>query len=434
VINATTLSVKVAELRNTVVDQTFKGIPLGRSMRLSGIVDQEWNVCRGDLALPVTTLTESAVSSNLATMAQYCARNGVRIAPHGKTTMAPQLFARQFEHGAWAMTAATPTQVSVMRQFGVPRIILANELVDANALRWVAHELSDDPSFEFYCLVDSAHTVQLMSEALKSSGTDVSIPVLIEIGLQEGRAGVRSLDEVLLVAEEVRQSSRLRLVGVEAYEGLVTSGVSEEDLNAVNAFFAGMREALVALAERDLFESDEIIITAGGSSYFDRVVAELSKWPEVSKDVSLILRSGCYVSHDGGKYEALSPLAGRRPVGETLRLVNGLTAWASVLSRPQPDLAILGIGKRDVSFDISLPAPRRIFRRDGSETDLKGHSEMFRLMDQHAFIRIDPELCLDPGDIVSMDLSHPCTAFDKFKLLPVISDDHTVVDAVLTFF
>lgn len=431
----TALDKAVEALRETVVTDSYKGIPLGASLRLNEVGDQGWNVTKGDLALPITTLSTAAVDANLATMRSYCERNGALFAPHGKTTMSPQLFARQFEHGAWAMTAATPTQAAIMRRHGVPRIILANELGDDRALRWVAAEQDADDDFDFYCLVDSVETVHLMDDILREAGARRPIGVFLEVGVPQGRCGVRDLDTALAVAAAAHASPRLALAGVEAYEGLVTGGGSPEDIAALDAFFTKMSDIAVALDQAKLFDTPDVYVTAGGSSYFDRVVAGLAHLGTRSSGtpMKLVLRSGCYISHDGGKYEKLSPLAGRAADDEPLRLRNALTAWGSVLSRPEPDLVIVASGKRDVAFDLSNPVPTTLYRRDGSRADLSS-ATIYKLMDQHAFLRVDPTLDVAAGDIVAMDLSHPCTAFDKAKLIPLIDDDHTVVDAVLTFF
>lgn len=94
--------------------------------------------------------------------------------------MAPQLFARQLAHGAWGITAATPHQVRVYRTFGVRHVFLANELVDAAALRWVARELAADPEFRFVCYVDSVRGVELMDAALTAV-----VDVVVELGAEE---------------------------------------------------------------------------------------------------------------------------------------------------------------------------------------------------------------------------------------------------------
>lgn len=427
------LSASVERLRDQVVTDAMKGVPLGTSIRLGDIGDQGWNLLRGDLAFPVTTLSAAAVETNLAAMQAYCDRSRARFAPHGKTTMSPQLFARQFEHGAWALTAGTPTQAAVMRRHGVPRIIVANQISDASALAWVASQLDEDEDFELFCLVDSVELVERMTDVLERVDIRRPVPVLLEVGVEGGRCGVRDAESALAVATATHRSPRLALAGVEGYEGLVTGGGGPDDIAALDRYFERMRRVTERLLDERLFDVEDVIVTAGGSSYFDRVVAGLSDVSSSGRSATLVLRSGCYVSHDADTYERLSPLAERAPEGEELRLVEALTVWGSVLSRPEPDLLIVGVGKRDAAFDVVNPLPRTLHRRDGTTEDLRG-CEVFRLMDQHAFLRIPPELRVGMGDVVAFGVSHPCTAFDKARLIPLVDDETTVVDAILTFF
>ncbi|MER5915473.1 alanine racemase [Streptomyces sp. NPDC001982] len=425
---------RLSKLGEEIIDHRYKGIPLGAEVRLADLGKEGWNVARGDLALPITTLRADALEHNITAMAAYCARNNVLLAPHGKTTMAPQLFQRQFDAGAWGITAATPSQAAIMRDFGAPRILLANELVDAAALRWVAHQLETDPSFEFFCLVDDPASVVLMDNALDGTIGARKLQVLLEAGIKGGRSGVRSDDQALAVARAVAASSHLALAGVETYEGPAAGGADGRDLTGIDALLDWVRRLVVSLAQRELFDTPTITVTAGGSAYFDRVVAKLSGWSEVVAPVQLVLRSGCYISHDAGKYHALSPLDGRRGADEPLFLQDALQAWAMVLSRPEPGLAILGTGKRDIPYDVEPPMPLRAYRRDGSVVELRQLSKIGKVMDQHAFMTLDPEVALAPGDIVTLGLSHPCTAFDKIRLLPIIDQDHNVVDGLLTAF
>ena len=421
-------------LRDTPLDDSYKGIPPARSLTLGAVGEQGWNVARGDLALPVLTLDSDAVAHNIATMQRYCDRNGVRLAPHGKTTMSPQLFAAQLEAGAWGITAATPTQAAVMRRHGVNRIVLANELTDRAALRWVAAELDRDPGFEFLCLVDDAQAARRMDAILAECAASRPLPVLVEVGSQGGRAGARSTQAACDVARVVRDARHLTLTGIEAFEGVVANNADDDALARVDALLRRVRETALQIAELGLFEGDEVIVTAGGSMYFDRVIDALGDWPQMPQQVSLVLRSGCYVSHDGGAYERFSPLAGRRAPEQELRLVDALTLWATVLSRPEPGRLIVGAGLRDAPVDRELPKPRAVFR-DGTRTcELAGLASASRVMDQHLFVDLPPDADVRPGDLMAFDLSHPCTAFDKFRFIPLIDERHQVVDGVLTFF
>ncbi|HEY3775613.1 MAG TPA: alanine racemase [Solirubrobacteraceae bacterium] len=423
----------MSALRDTLLDDSYKGIPPAHSLTLSAVGEQGWNVARGDLALPVLTLDSDAVAHNIATMQRYCDRNQVRLAPHGKTTMSPQLFAAQLDGGAWAITAATPTQVAIMRRHGVERVILANQLVDRPALRWVAGELARDPAFEFFCLADDPGTVGRMDAVLAEGAPGAPLKVLVEVGRPGGRAGVRSSDAACEVAEAVHAARHLELAGVEAFEGTYAAQADEQGLARIDELLGSVRESVIAISARGLFERDEVIVTAGGSMYFDRVIALLRDWPEVGVPVSLVLRSGCYVSHDGGAYERSSALAARSEPGESLRLHNALTLWATVLSRPEPDVVIVGAGLRDAPVDRDLPVPRACFR-DGVATGGLAGAEAYRVMDQHLFIRVSERSDVRPGDVVALDLSHPCTAFDKFRFIPLVDERFEVRDGVLTFF
>jgi D-serine dehydratase len=427
-------STELQRVRAQVVDDRTKGIPPGAKVAVNQIGEQGWNVVRGDMAFPILTIGRKALEGNLQAMQEYCARCKVHLAPHGKTTMSPDIFERQLAHGAWGMTAATPTQVATMRRFGVPRILLANELVDPAAIRWVSQEMSRDPHFEVVSLVDDVDTVLLLERVVRDCG-GASLPVLLEVGQIGGRTGVRTVQEALAVAKAVSAANYLRLVGTEAFEGAIADDVSAEAFAAISELLARVRQVVSAVLDAAGFAESEIIVTAGGSAYFDLVVNALRDWPELSQRVTLILRSGCYVSQDLGRYQEQSPLAGRRAAHESLHLENALTLWTSVVSRPEPNLVIVGAGLRDAPVDHRLPTPRSYFRHgDGQGQNLRGVAKTFRVMDQHMFLQIPESLDLKPGDRVAFDLSHPCTAFDKFRLIPEIDDDYNVVDALLTYF
>ncbi|TDV55265.1 amino acid deaminase [Actinophytocola oryzae] len=411
------------------LDWRFKGLPSslwGQSIR--DVQERRPDLFGDGFVPPVTVLDDEALTHNLTTIAELCARHGFAHAPHGKTTMAPQLYARQFAHGAWGQTTANASQMRIYRAFGVNRIILANELVDAAALRWLADELASDPEFLFWCWVDSERGVELMTEAL---GGGSVVNVLVEQGVSGGRTGVRERTAAVKIAEAVAASPALRLAGVASYEGAVSGVASAEGLAAVHAHLSELRDLALDLAGRGHFDGlDEIIVTAGGSAFFDQVVEVLgAPW---SLPVLPVLRSGAYITHDEGTYQEISPL-GAHPRLDGPRLRPAVRAWAQVVSRPEPRLAFITAGKRDVPYDIDLPQPV-LRRRAGTVTRLTG-ATVTQLNDQHGFVTLDADDTLDVGDWVALGLSHPCTTFDKVPLVPVVGEDgSTVVDLIRTFF
>ncbi|KAA9157196.1 amino acid deaminase [Amycolatopsis acidicola] len=420
----------VAALGEERLDWRFKAVPSDLfGLSLADAAARRPDLFADGFLGPVVVLEAGPLEHNLRTMAAWCAERGLHLAPHGKTTMAPQLFARQIAHGAWGMTAANAGQLRVYRAFGVSRVLLANQLVDPAALRWLGAELDADPGFEFSCWVDTVRSVELMTDALR--GASRPVDVLVELGGEPGRTGARDDAAALAVAEAVRDSPALRLAGVSGYEGALAHDATERSREIVEAYLRRLREFTITLAHKGFFaDVDEVIVTAGGSAYFDQVADALTGWPgELS--VAPVLRSGSYVTHDDGFYRGISPLGERPRITGAPPLRSALRAWAQVTSKPTGELALLTLGKRDASFDEGMPEPQ-LHRRDGVTTELTGHRAT-AMNDQHTFLALPPGSPLEVGDWVGLGLSHPCTVFDKWSLLPVV-DGETVVEFVRTFF
>ncbi|WP_329364861.1 amino acid deaminase [Streptomyces sp. NBC_01483] len=408
------------------VDHRFKGLPPdAEGLTVRELAAQRRNLFTGGFTTPVLALSAERLTHNLELMETYAVRHGLAFAPHGKTSMAPQLFWRQIEHGAWGITLAVPHQVRVAREFGIERIFLANELVDAAALRWIASELAADPEFRFVCYVDSVRGVELMDAALHGSTRPVDVAVELAAG-EGARTGVRTEAECAAVADAVAATRTLRLVGVAGYEG----EVPRADPERVHAWLRRLTALAVDFDKAGRFEGvAEIVVSAGGSAWFDAVADVFSELPDLSLPVLKLLRSGAYVSHDDGHYRRLTPFT---RVPEEGALHPAFRLWAQVVSRPSPEQAFANAGKRDAAYDLDLPEVQ-VVRRDGAERPAPGLT-VTALSDQHAWLRTDPEADVEVGDWVGLGLSHPCTSFDKWQLIPLVEADGTVVDYVRTFF
>lgn len=415
--------------RSGLLDGRVKGLPWHASLPSTGLGAQGWNVLRGDLPTPVMVLRETAVEHNLVVMADWCREHAVSLAPHGKTTMAPALVDRQFEHGAWAVTAATTTQALVFVEAGAPVVLLANQVVDPAGLDWVARIVRTGT--RLLVLVDSVAGTRLLASALE--GSAAVLEVLLEVGTPDGRCGVRTNQQAHAVAEAVAASGQLRLAGVETFEGVLHGDDVQHTARRVD----GLLHRVVDVA-RDLDRAghfadlDEVVLTAGGSTWFDRVVEAFTD-AGLSRPVRTVVRSGGYLTHDVGRNHTLSPLDGRGGAGTRLR--PALEVWASVLSRPEDGLAVLNMGKRDVPFDVSLPVPQHVSTPgSGVRALTPGAVTVAALYDQHTVVRLAAREPLAVGDLVGSGIDHPCTAFDKWRLVPVVDDDYTVIDGVETWF
>lgn len=394
------------------------------------------NLLRGELALPALVLKEPELANNLAVMAEYARQHGFVLAPHGKTTMAPALFKRQLEAGAWGMTVANMPQAEVAFDAGAARVLVANELVSMADAQAVTRCLAV-AGRELYCLVDSVEGARLLDANLVRAGFTGRLMVLVELGVAGGRTGARDEEAALAAAGAVQKAHCLCLVGVEGYEGILASDRSPEALAKVDAFLFALRRLAVRLADDGAFPAEaRPLVSAGGSTYFDRVAEVLGANAREEgyfgdHDVLLVVRSGCYLVHDHGIYARNSPLSG--PSGHGPVLQAALELWAEVLSVPEPGLAILGLGKRDAPYDLGLPVPLGVVR--GPRLRPLVGAELSKVNDQHGYLAFDGSAQgLGVGDKVVFGISHPCTAFDKWRTVLLVDGDREVTGEVRTFF
>lgn len=418
-----------------------KGLALTQALRQADIVHQHWSVLNADTSFPVAVLKQSALQHNANWMKQFCASMHVVLAPHGKTTMCPQLFDMQLENGAWGMTLASVNQCLTAHRFGVKRILLANQLISSSDTQAILHLMRQDPAFEFFALTDSLEGVKRMAEQVQASGLQRPLPLLVELGFSGGRTGCRSMADALNIARAIHRSPFLQLAGIEGYEGLLVGKHREQDLVAVRAFIQDLITLTREADQEGLFEAESILLSAGGSAYFDLVGRGFEQLATLSRPVVSLLRSGCYITHDHGFYHhLLAEMQSRETAVNEDNLRPALEVWSMVQSRPEPDLAILTMGKRDASYDIDLPFPLASHRPGASSkpVTLDAGCKIEKMNDQHAYLRLpkDSAHCqtLQVGDLVACGISHPCTTFDKWPLILVVDDDYQVVSAVNTFF
>src|SRR5262245_46815538 len=411
----------LAEVR---IDGTTKGFPpVPEPLPLAHVPSRGWTA--DDLAPPSLILRRSALEHNVHLMAAFAAERTVSLAPHGKVGMAPQLWWMQLDAGAWGICAATAGQARVMRAAGVPRVLIANVLADPASLGWVAAAHAGGEN-ELVCQADSERSVELLERGLREAGADRPLPVLVELGHASGRTGCRDLRSARALAARVARSRRLRPAGGTGYEGTIADDRSSTSPGRIRAFLADLRALALVVAEEHAFEGPPIV-SAGGSRYFDLAAERLSG----AGGSRVLIRPGCYLTHDHGAYAASSPLA-NRPAEHRFR--PAIEAWGTVLSVPEPGLALVGLGRRDVPSDEGYPRALCVRRSDGSDEAIDRSVEVTGLNDHHAFCRVAADVRLGVGDVVRYGISHPCTALDLWRVIPVVNDADRVVDAFATFF
>ena len=424
----------VRRLDDQILDWRFKAIPpIADGRTVAQFLATGPRI--SDFPTPLLTLDATKLAANIGEMARWCDARGLRLAPHGKTTMAPALYLAQLRAGAWGITLANEPQLRVGRAFGLDRIHLANSLLRPAALTWLVGQQDRDPSFRFSSWVDSVRAVELMTAALPFGP---SVDVCVELGVAGGRTGARGLTAAIAVAGAVQASPRLRLIGVSGYEGAVANRTDAEQLSSVDRYLDELAELHRAVAPMyDLTSAGAAMVTVGGSAYFDRVAERLGPLADPSgmsgPVTEVVLRSGAYLVHDDGYYRGVTPA--NRTDGP--RFTSAMHAWARVVSHPEPLLALLDAGRRDLPFDQGLPQAQFRLEADRRISSLVG-ARVSALNDQHAFLRLADPGDVEVGDIVRLGLSHPCTAMDKWTMIPELDDSSSsnprVVGLIRTYF
>ena len=393
------------------------------------IIAAQWNLLREDLSLPTAVLYDDKLQHNLRWMQQFMSAYGLQLAPHGKTTMAPCLFQMQIEAGAWGITLATAHQTLVAYHHGVRRVLMANQLIGKENMAIIARLLRD-PDFEFFCLVDSADQVDQLAAHFAMTGQRLS--VLIELGVPGGRAGVRDDAQLQSVLAAIARSApTVALCGIEIYEGVL------HDASSIREFVQRATALTHQLTTQNVCTRSPILLSGAGSAWYD-IVAEVFSASGFDDRVELVLRPGCYLTHDVGAYRtAQDRILADNPIAHQMHsgLVPALHLWAYVQSIPEPGKAIIGVGKRDAAFDSGLPVPALHYRPGQLvPSPSPAHWQLTKMMDQHAYLEIAANDDLRVGDMIAFDICHPCLTFDKWRTLPILDADYNVIDIVQTFF
>ncbi|WGV98788.1 amino acid deaminase [Vibrio sp. YMD68] len=381
-----------------------------------------------EISLPAAVIKQSSLKNNLQWMQRFSDHHNVRLAPHGKTTMTPDFFKQQLDHGAWGVTVATPMQAEIAALAGATNIIMANQLV-GKANMAIVENLIERFNVNFYCCADSIVNLDQLERFFTK--TDLTLNVLLEFGVEGGRCGCRSGDEILELADAMQGMSSLNLAGIEVYEGVI-HGDNQEQM--IREFLNETLSLVQSLSMKTLI-ADKPIVTGAGSAWYD-VVAEC--FANLTH-ATAIIRPGCYAIHDTGIYlDAQNHVIARAKNNQGYacelegNLESSLEVWAYVISRPEPTKAVVGMGKRDVAFDAGLPIAERAYS-NGMPISASGITAT-AVMDQHTFIEIDADNDIQVGDMIAFSTSHPCLTFDKWRHIAICDDDYQVTHWVETCF
>ena len=392
----------------------------------AAIMSAPANLLAEEVCLPAALLKKTALENNIAWMQRYADARGVSLAPHGKTTMTPWIFQAQQRAGAWGIGVGSAWQASAAMASGVERVLMVNQLVGRANMQAVSRLKAHYRTAEFICCIDSLANARALSPFFDERRQ--TLDVLIELGVAGGRCGCRSVEDALALAQAAAELPGLRLRGLELYEGVLHGDDPQPQVEALLRQAAGLACRMEHLVE------GEFVLTGAGTVWYD-VVCNI--WLAAKKPARcrIVIRPGCYITHDRGIYDiAQKALVARDPIACDLGgdLTSALELMAMVQSVPEADRAVVNFGKRDCAFDAGLPQPVARYR-NGAQLSAEG-IESVGIMDQHCMLRLAPGSDVQVGDILVFGTSHPCLTFDKWKTLLLVDEQYNVLEELDTLF
>ena len=340
---------------------------------------------------PALVVDIEKMNRNLETMANYLTRVKTNLRPHAKTHKTPAIGHMQIQAGAVGLCCATVGEAEVMVYSGIRDVMIANELADPLSLRRAVNLARQA---RVVMIVDDRQNVRNLSAVAQQYG--VTVDVLADLDVGQGRCGARSLEQLVELAREVRRAKGLRLKGVFGYEGHVQFIADRQERTRQGQT---ANEKLVRGAkELASLGMDMEIVSGAGTGTYD-IAAEYPGMTEI--------QAGSYVFMDG-TYRKLD-----------LPFEQSLTVLATVVSRPAADVAVFDVGIKGISAERFNPSVQ------GSNA---GMIHVEKLSEEHAVAHLTDAVDPRPGDKLHFVPSHCCTTINLYDHLVVTRNG--VVEAI----
>lgn len=394
----------------------------------SALMQTPANLLAEEVCLPAAVIKKSALENNIAWMQRYADARGVSLAPHGKTTMTPWIFQAQQAAGAWAIGVGSAWQANVAMASGVRRVLMVNQLVGKANMLLISQIKEHYSSADFICCVDSIENARTLSAFFAQR--QQTLDVMVELGVSGGRCGCRGVDAALTLAQQISSLPALRLRGLELYEGVLHGDNPQPQVEAL------LQDAARLACDMEPYVEGEFILTGAGTVWYD-VVCNIWLAAQKPANCRLVIRPGCYITHDEGIYhEAQQQLMARDRIACDLGgdLASALELVAMVQSVPEADRAVVNFGKRDCAFDAGLPQPIAHYRHGHPLPFTPNSVKSVGIMDQHCMLQLNAGTDVQVGDILVFGTSHPCLTFDKWKTLLLTDDRYNVLEELDTLF
>ena len=290
---------------------------------------------------PALILDLDAFETNLKRLADAMAGTAgrVRVRAHAKTHKCPEIGKRQIAAGAVGVCCQKVSEAEAMVEGGIEDVLVSNQIVGERKLERLAALAK---RARIGVCVDNAENLRDL-----------------EVGMR--RCGVAPGEPALALAKAVSASPNLRFAGIHAYHGRAQHIRSMDERRAVitNAALLVKNTKTMLLAAGVSCPT----VTGAGSGTF-MFEAELGVWDEIQPG------SYVFMDWDYARNEWAPPMP---------RFEHALFVLATVMSRPDPKLAVVDAGLKASSVDSGMPG---VWERPGLSYT--------RASDEHGWVEIGP--------------------------------------------
>jgi len=347
-------------------------------------LDEDW---KEKIPTPALVINYDIMQQNIETMAKFARENSVNLRPHVKTHKCPIIGKKQLEAGANGICVARVGEAEVFAQEGFDDILIANEVIELNQIERLVG--LNKKSLVRVCVDSEKNILDLNKIASKN---DVKLEILLEIDVGLGRNGVIPGDPALNLANFIKEQSNLRLVGLQGYEGHLTS-VIDPELRKKQT-----EECIKKLVDtRDLLNNNGFDINYLTAS--NTVTYKFSAKCEGLTE----LQPGTYIFNDEHYYR-VSP-----------EFDIAVTVLGTITNNP---------GKRLYTIDTGLKAATN----DNGNPIFKNYPKCkIRVMtEEHSIFRTGPNDDFEIGQKVEIFPSHICTTTNLYDFFTVVKDGEII--------
>jgi D-serine deaminase-like pyridoxal phosphate-dependent protein len=340
-----------------------------------------------EIPTPALIVDVAALDRNIGRMAAFFATGSCRLRPHFKAHKTPEIARRQLAAGSCTgMTCATVSEAEVAAAI-CKDILIANEVVGVRKCARVA-ALAREVAITV--AVDSVAGLDDLSMAAREAG--VTIGVLIDLNVGQGRCGVTPGDEALALARRVTASPGVTLRGVMGYEGHLQPlrNRAERETRTREAMHGLVHTARLLRAAG--YPCD--VVSSGGTGTFD-----------ISGRVDGIteIQAGSYALMDTDYASVGVPFE------------QAFAVLGTIVSRPAPDRCVADCGHKAMTKDHGNPAVKGV---DGATVT--------SLNDEHATIAVPPSSTLAVGDLIQLLPSHTDPTVNLHDVFYAVDGDRVV--------